>query len=95
MKEKLFPKKKSIFNLCILMPVFQFATEEDISTDKINHLCSIINEVYNIGEGDLFQGGLTRTNPSDLEKDIRERHVVIAKEDDLVIGCVYVNAGLL
>jgi GNAT superfamily N-acetyltransferase len=69
----------------------RFPTEADLASAKIKRLLDLINEVYDEAESGMWKRLGTRTNPSEVERLLRNRALVLAEMDGGFVGSVNVN----
>ena len=66
---------------------FTFPQPGDLSTEQLTQLAQLINVVYQVGEGELFQPGLERTHISELESLISKGELLCLFVEDNLQGC--------
>jgi GNAT superfamily N-acetyltransferase len=69
----------------------RFPTEADLEASKIKQLATLINEVYDNAESGMWRCSGTRTNPSEVERLLRNQALILAEIDAMIVGAVNVN----
>ncbi|WP_432772776.1 GNAT family N-acetyltransferase [Francisella salimarina] len=68
-----------------------FASINNITTEEINTLVKIINDAYRSAEGDLWIDSAKRTTFNELKTLINNNQIIIATNNNLIIGSVKVT----
>jgi GNAT superfamily N-acetyltransferase len=69
----------------------RFPIESDLETDKIKRLSDLINEVYDDAESGMWKRKGVRTNPSEVDRLIRSKALILAEIDRMLVGSVNIN----
>ena len=74
-----------------LLGMIEISFQPAMPKEEIALLTKIVNAVYNVGEGDLFQGGLTRTNENELAQMMKNEEILVARDESgKIVGSIYV-----
>jgi GNAT superfamily N-acetyltransferase len=69
----------------------RFPITADLEAGNVERLSGLINEVYDDAESGMWKRRGTRTNPAEVERLLRDRALILAEIDGLVVGSVNVN----
>jgi GNAT superfamily N-acetyltransferase len=69
----------------------RFPIDLDLTPGTIKRLSDLINQVYDDAESGMWKRKGTRTNPAEVERLLRDRALILAEIDGVVIGSVNVN----
>lgn len=69
----------------------RFPIESDLGADSIKRLSDLINEVYDDAESGMWKRKGTRTNPTEVQRLLRARALILAEIDGVLVGSVNVN----
>jgi GNAT superfamily N-acetyltransferase len=69
----------------------RFPTEADLTASTINKLATLINAVYDDAESGMWKRLGMRTNPGEVERLLRNKALILAELDSMLVGAVNVN----
>ena len=69
----------------------RFPVESDLQAGRIRRLSALINEVYDDAEAGMWKRKGTRTNPSEVERLLRDQALILAEIDGVLVGSVNVK----
>jgi GNAT superfamily N-acetyltransferase len=69
----------------------RFPIESDLRADYVKRLSDLINEVYDDAESGMWRRKGIRTSPSEVERLLRARALILAEIDSALVGSVNVN----
>jgi GNAT superfamily N-acetyltransferase len=69
----------------------RFPIELDLEADNIKRLSDLINEVYDDAESGMWKRKGTRTSPNQVRQLLRDRRLILAELDGVIVGSVNVN----
>ena len=69
----------------------RFPVESDLQAGRIQRLTALINEVYDDAEAGMWKRKGTRSDPSEVERLLRDRALIVAEIDGALVGTVNVK----
>jgi GNAT superfamily N-acetyltransferase len=69
----------------------RFPIASDLEPVRVERLTGLINEVYDDAESGMWKRAGTRTNAAEVERLLRDRALILAEIDGVVVGSVNVN----
>ena len=69
----------------------RFPLETDLRAGNIQRLSALINEVYDDAEAGMWKRKGTRSDPSEVERLLRDRALIVAEIDGALVGTVNVK----
>jgi GNAT superfamily N-acetyltransferase len=69
----------------------RFPAASDLQAGRIQRLSALINEVYDDAEAGMWRRKGTRTNPSEVERLLRDQALILAEIDGVLVGSVNVK----
>jgi GNAT superfamily N-acetyltransferase len=69
----------------------RFPATSDFDTGNIERLSDLINEVYDDAESGMWKRRGIRTTPTEVERLLRARALILAEIDGVIVGSVNVN----
>ena len=65
--------------------------EADLKDEAIKHLVDLINRVYDDAESGMWRRPGTRTNPAQVRGLLRDKRLILAELNGVIVGAVNVN----
>ena len=65
--------------------------EADFKDEAIKHVVDLINRVYDDAESGMWRRPGTRTNPDQVRQLLREKRLILAELNGVIVGSVNVN----
>src|SRR5262245_4917355 len=65
--------------------------EADFKDEAIKHLVDLINRVYDDAESGMWRRPGTRTNPDQVRQLLRDKRLILAELNGVIVGSVNVN----
>jgi len=69
----------------------RFPLESDLQAGTIQRLTDLINEVYDDAESGMWKRKGTRTNPPEVERLLRDKTLILAEIDGVLVGSVNIR----
>lgn len=71
--------------------VTRFPVPENLEDASVRKLSDLINAVYDDAESGMWKRKGTRTTPDQVERLLKEKGLILAELDGVIVGCVNVN----
>lgn len=77
---------KDQYKITIRLP-----TESDFASNKIEHLCKLINDAYQKAEEGIISSQSKRIFPENLSELLRTQSLLLAEKNNIIVGCIEVK----